>query len=948
MRFATSCAALVCLLSTTLAAADCLLENSNNDCIEPAPQAVIELFTAANRGDEALFMQRLAEVSDADDYRYNNQTLLDALISPSQALLVRDPEQPDGEDDYKPGITPLPEEAVSLRAAHQAMLPAKTRMLAAALQRGLDPAKAGWQSYPALHLATLYGDQAMLKILLAHGVDPNTPDQDTSQVTPLELLLANSDYRRQIDIDIDMRYPTILTRRQYTQNIMTLLKAGTNRPFLNTDRNRESTDRPEADSMIWDKLLSISEGPEVIRAMLATGTTPLSDREHLPLSQAALAGNLDAIEILKPLLPRIIPADDTDDQSVDSWLDAAMVAAYGKGAQYDKIYDALIVSGMPFDNQTGPYLSQSGQNSFGEFKLSNTISPQLLLAHLVDAGRSDRVKQLIQMGASLQAAEPDRLLKSAIRRKDQTMLRTLLALGASPVGRNPESLSPAVMSIRSGDAAIMTLTLGALDKTQREAMDSPYCELVVPANHGDKPLADKDALALAKQLQRMGFPAAKAGECLGPLISRQQFRVADYLLDRGAKPQARQEPGEENPLPFLPQAAAAAWGQADLLKKLANQGGDTASTYRKGTLLDYALSSDDLPTIRLASKLTGQQPAQACLEPPEIIRRLVYVRQVYESAIAAGVTPQQHCPGQPALALRLAAYALASRWDDNYSSFPLLGDSATRLTNALRQAREAGVNLNQPDEIFGLSLMQVAMKWQRQDMIDVLQQAGASLPAPSTKKAERPATDKLSRQLSGHYYLQNVMETGAELLLRPDGTYEYGLAYGALDQYSKGTWSVKGKKLRLLSNPQPAADAFHWVSATPGADDQPVSVSIEYQGRLPYNDIQLTIVTDQKQAFSQSQWQQGLGENDATTETVSIEIPGSVQALAVSSKQFNEGRWTIINKQPDGTPLAGLRSFRILLAPQRQELMPMDTELTIQGKVLVDDSYGRAWRYAKQ
>jgi hypothetical protein len=42
--------------------------------------------------------------------------------------------------------------------------------------------------------------------------------------------------------------------------------------------------------------------------------------------------------------------------------------------------------------------------------------------------------------------------------------------------------------------------------------------------------------------------------------------------------------------------------------------------------------------------------------------------------------------------------------------------------------------------------------------------------------------------LAGHYILQGVMEVGSELLLKSDGTFEYGLTYGAADYWAKGNW----------------------------------------------------------------------------------------------------------------------------------------------------------------
>ena len=50
----------------------------------------------------------------------------------------------------------------------------------------------------------------------------------------------------------------------------------------------------------------------------------------------------------------------------------------------------------------------------------------------------------------------------------------------------------------------------------------------------------------------------------------------------------------------------------------------------------------------------------------------------------------------------------------------------------------------------------------------------------------------------GHYYLNGVMEVGSELLLKPDGSFEFMLAYGALDQYGKGCWRVEGNSVLVI------------------------------------------------------------------------------------------------------------------------------------------------------
>ena len=55
------------------------------------------------------------------------------------------------------------------------------------------------------------------------------------------------------------------------------------------------------------------------------------------------------------------------------------------------------------------------------------------------------------------------------------------------------------------------------------------------------------------------------------------------------------------------------------------------------------------------------------------------------------------------------------------------------------------------------------------------------------------------QDLAGHYVLQGVMEVGSELVLNADGSFEYGLAYGAADYWAKGTWRQKDNAVVLNS-----------------------------------------------------------------------------------------------------------------------------------------------------
>ena len=64
-------------------------------------------------------------------------------------------------------------------------------------------------------------------------------------------------------------------------------------------------------------------------------------------------------------------------------------------------------------------------------------------------------------------------------------------------------------------------------------------------------------------------------------------------------------------------------------------------------------------------------------------------------------------------------------------------------------------------------------------------------------------------RFAGHYYLNGVMEVGSELLLRPDGSFAFMLAYGANDQYGKGCWVAKGSTLEVVPDGRSMASRRH-------------------------------------------------------------------------------------------------------------------------------------------
>jgi hypothetical protein len=63
----------------------------------------------------------------------------------------------------------------------------------------------------------------------------------------------------------------------------------------------------------------------------------------------------------------------------------------------------------------------------------------------------------------------------------------------------------------------------------------------------------------------------------------------------------------------------------------------------------------------------------------------------------------------------------------------------------------------------------------------------------------KPQLPSIDSRFVGHYYLSGVMETGSEMLLKPDGTYDWVMIYGAVDLFSKGTWARAGDQIVLTA-----------------------------------------------------------------------------------------------------------------------------------------------------
>ena len=89
--------------------------------------------------------------------------------------------------------------------------------------------------------------------------------------------------------------------------------------------------------------------------------------------------------------------------------------------------------------------------------------------------------------------------------------------------------------------------------------------------------------------------------------------------------------------------------------------------------------------------------------------------------------------------------------------------------------------------------------------------AAAQTPAP----AQAPPATPITRESIAGTYDGGQMEVGAQLLLKPDGHFQYELAYGALDEAAEGTWELKDSAVLLTTVPAAVPPRFVVVSDTP-------------------------------------------------------------------------------------------------------------------------------------
>ena len=961
-------------------AANCDCQSPYRDYQEADSPATQALFAAVRNNDPDAFASALAQVRQPGDYALDGVPLLHALLKPPRELRAQ---------NVYWGIST--EDADRIRQAHQATLPARTRMLAALLATRPPLNDVTYESRrPPLHLALLYGTPELMDMLLAAGADAN--QRGDEHRTPLEFLL-----NRDFEFAVRMTYlPRLVDRPSMTHMVLALFKAGAAKPYADAGAD-------VADYLAWSPMVELTEGAAPLQALAATGTKPAYEDGLTALALAAYLGNAGAVPVLKELGPRQIPNIGYGQSGqYDIWLDAAQAAVQGG---HPDIAAQLLQKNMPFA-QRGP---QTGSSAALFTKVESDAQPIMNLA--ARRGDVQTLQRLLALGAPVDGDPQDQNgntpLADAVQARKPQAIKLLLAAGADPRAKREgyDVKSPVDVAVQSGDAA--TLRLFA---------DAGFDLKALGTGAIRRALENRDT-SLALMLIEAGVPTeVKAGDADSgdgaPLLllaaASGQVPVVDALLAKGADPVGLAPDGESALYWLIGRQDAA------MLERLLRAGAklDDPRLPRAPAsyaLLNAAVASGDIARVRRISKATGQPVAQACM--PERGEASLIEAPGYIAALqAAGFTgkPTTCAPDAAPLSRRVVVQLLHSRqWyvarqgelvqllrfvnATGGSLDAALDDGATPLNTAIELGREdlvramltAGARPDQADAM-GRGPAWVALQSGQPAMLSLLarhgarfdkvaappgqsfahtlacqsapafqrvvQAAGASPPAtcPSPAPSRRGAAKVASKSadsagLAGLYVLNGVREVGSQLLLSPDGSFDYMLSYGAVDIAARGAWRSDGKQVFLDTPPIQPYSPVHDVRADtrPARPAQPgfLSVRVFYRDRPVKVDV----------AMSSADADHGGGPRPSEGEDgISAPIePGALKTLAVFVPLPSGARW----HQVDISKLdAGTRAIRVdLEVPEEAAGAPLHKTFTVhKDGTLVESEGGRELRYEKE
>lgn len=857
--------------------------------LAPTPE-VLALFKAASEGEEANFARLLARVDHINDYLVDQQKLLHALLLPAASLRAEGEAWRKGQNDVRETT-----HWQAQQARHAALLPAKTRMLALALKHGAS-FNEGTPRYHAgpLHLAAMFGTPDMVRLLLRHGADPRQYGGENKALAPLEFSLEQHDYA--------LGLPELITPEQRTENILALLQAGAQRPYL---RYVSKLKRPPSDYLLWPNLVALTRGTAVLDALLKTGTSPADDEEgRSSFDSAAEAGNADAIAWLKKRVPRY------GKDKRDRWLDAAMLAMYSSAPGRDKVLRQLLVKDMDW-RQEGPQEESGARGHRPLYGGMERIRSGTLLNHVTRARRLEWLSRLAALGAPIGTGGSSSDLVEAVRENDAGLVKALLAQGADPLDGVESALE---LALRRPDnkSAMADILLDYIVRVQKKSLaamrPSPVAGVLKDPNAIDMPRLRK-LLAAGASVQDLGGRAIDAAfrapdrevatllikhgllhrsgnsgsgvdaefgpNFLALAIGAGRSDLLPEIIAQGRDPNHRERMRNETVQPSAVEYAISL-GKVEALKVLLAHGGviDMSSAQRWGTALDLAVASLNADMLRLVSKDFSLPLKNACLKANGQLARVVLEAPAsyWDQLREHGFGSDSSCAGsQERLALHLseARNVLLDEATGQHlvERLPQLGSGRDSFSEATWEAIGASRN----EALAGLL---AKAGWKRA--------APVEKPAPQKDKAADLA---LQANVAGRYYLAGAREMGGELLVRPDGRFKYSLSQGAVIAYAEGSWKVWNQQVVFRSERAPGREASMHLSSEALAINVPsgqVLVDLRYQGEsIP--DLKVMLLGEAPSRAEGHTGEQGW----------LAAFSGPVRRIGVSHPDINGGKWLL-------------------------------------------------------
>lgn len=579
------------------------------DSLPVTPQ-VRAIFKAASDVDEAGFTALLAQTPDINRYLLDDDTLLAVLLRPNLPKARAGEQDPDNSGQMSDSTRQR------LLAAHRALLPARTRMLALLLKAGARPAEFTRSSdLPALHLALLIGTPEIVDLLLQAGADPDQ-HRYLDNRSALEYALQGALAIRGSGM------PDLVSRSDRSAMFLALLKAGAHRPYLALDTGfrkssadearhaAEAADSPQekakqlaklaaapllvaADYVLWEPLVEMTEGTEVLDAFVRMGSKPPAPApDQNVLSHAAFAGNVKAVAWLQKQLPRFYgPEEDlaaTDISKklppVDGWAEAAGWALESPfTAQRPDLFKLLTridtdwgINGSSRLDKT--YLaglnSQNRTATFGGSLLARVVASGD--AALLDASLALDAVRRSDAAFAAQQARPDVLvtangpsspsgeaLVQALRMQRNDLLQRLLSAGASPIAKASGYTTPLAVAANPGEDRRRSEgeTLSATDRQFFSASVDSFLKVLTPAQIRDADTLERSPLrgaispaqgrwdsALVNKLVAAGFSLGKLSlDHLSIAITAGDTALAMAMLDAGIANQRFAAPADSAP-----------------------------------------------------------------------------------------------------------------------------------------------------------------------------------------------------------------------------------------------------------------------------------------------------------------------------------------------------------------------------------------------------------------